>query len=80
MGSGEAGSALNFATARDQGAAPKAKAALERRKEEIKSPDDLASVVKLVLAETGPVQAKASWIAFSVAGAQHMLVECTQET
>lgn len=57
-----------------------AKAALEKRKNDIKSPDDLASVMKLVLAETGPVAAKANWIAFSVAGAQHMLVECTQET
>jgi len=37
-------------------------------------------VVKLVIAETGPVSAKANWVAFSVAGAQHMLVECTQET
>ena len=33
-----------------------------------------------MLAETDPVAAKANWIAFSVAGAQHMLVECTQET
>ena len=59
---------------------PKAAAALERRKEAIKSPDDLAAVVKLVLAETGMVAAKASWIAFSVAGMSHMLVECTTET
>lgn len=59
---------------------PKAQAALERRKEAIKSPDDLAAVVKLVLAETGMVAAQSSWIAFSVAGMSHMLVECTSET
>jgi hypothetical protein len=59
---------------------PKAQAALEKRKEANKSPDDLAAVVKLVLAETGMVASKASWIAFSVAGMSHMLVECTSET
>jgi len=59
---------------------PKAQAALEKRKEAIKSPDDLAAVVKLVLAETGMVAAQSSWIAFSVAGMSHMLVECTTET
>ena len=59
---------------------PKAKTELERRKEEIKSPDDLAAVVKLVLAETGPLAARSSWVAFSVGGSSHMMMECTAET
>jgi hypothetical protein len=59
---------------------PKAQAALEKRKDEIKSPDDLAAVVKLVLAETGPLAVKTNWVAFSVGGAAHMMVECTAET
>lgn len=57
-----------------------AAAALEKRKEEIKSPDDLAAVVKLVLAETGPLSTKRSWVVFNVGGSSNLMIECTSET
>jgi hypothetical protein len=37
-------------------------------------------VVKLVLSETGPLAVKTSWVAFSVGGAAHLMVDCTAET
>jgi hypothetical protein len=44
----------------------KAKMALEKRKDAIKSPDDLAAVVRLVLTEAGP--AATSHVVFSAGG------------